>query len=87
MCSAQQYESNYMQHDLFRDLDLKSNFQVGFFRSIYSSFDTSRRDKRDAGKSGVIQPGVKSYDAKTFSAKTSNSLSLNASLNQIDEQL
>ena len=49
------YQSNDLQHDLFRDLDQGSNFEVDLFRSTYSSFDTSRRDKRDAGKISVIQ--------------------------------
>ena len=43
-----------MQHDLFRsghDLDVRSNFQVDLSRSNYSSFDTSRREEHDAGKS------------------------------------
>ena len=57
MCSAQQYESNDMQHDSFRDLDLRSNFQVDLFRSTYESFDAFRRDKRDAGKISAIQVG------------------------------
>ena len=46
-----------MQHDLFRsghDLDLRSNFQVDLSRSNYSSFDASRREEHDAGKSNVM---------------------------------
>ena len=46
-----------MQHDPFRsdhDLDLRSNFQNDRSRSTYSSFDASRQDEHDAGKSNVV---------------------------------
>ena len=46
-----------MQHDLFRsgnDLDLRLNFQVDLSRSTYSSFDASRRQEHDAGKSNAV---------------------------------
>jgi len=46
-----------MQHDPFRsdhDLDLRSNFQYDLSRSTNSSFDASRREEHDAGKSNVM---------------------------------
>ena len=39
-----------MQHDLFRslrDLDLRSNFDLDFSRSIHISFEPSLREKHD----------------------------------------
>ena len=43
-----------MQQDLFRDLDLGSNFQVDLFMSNYSSFDASLREEHNAGKTRVV---------------------------------
>ena len=46
-----------MQHDPFRsgyDLDLRSNFKNDLSRSTNSSFDASRREEHDAGKSNVM---------------------------------
>ena len=36
------------------DIDLRSNFEVDLFRSIYSSFNASQREKDDSGKFKVI---------------------------------
>ena len=57
-----------MQHDLLRDLDLRSNFHVDLFRATYRSFDASRQDNRDAGKTSVMQ-ALSQDITERFSAK------------------
>ena len=63
-----------MQHDPFRsghDLDLRSNFQNDLSRSTNSSFDASRREEHDAGKSNVMALlSQKLLPKKTFFVKT-----------------
>ena len=54
MCSGRRCGSTDMQHDLFGDLDLRSNFQHDLSRSNYISFNAAWQEKHDTGKRNVV---------------------------------
>ena len=73
MCSAQQYLSNDMQHDLFVTLTRGQIFKLIFSgQLIPSSFHPSRRGKRDAGKISVIQVSSQKLWYKNLFRKNAN---------------
>ena len=70
MCSAQRYESNDIQHDLFCDFDLRLDWIVVFGRHNYNGYMapiTSLpfiRWKKNAGKARLCSKVAKRYNVK-----------------------
>ena len=53
----------------FRDLDLRSNFEIDLLRSKYTCFDSSRREKHDGITIIVITLKMKKLFAKNYFAQ------------------
>ena len=63
-------DMTYLGHLMtFRDLDLRSNFEVDLSRSRYIWFDLSRRDKHDGITIIVVTFKMKKLFAKNYFAQ------------------
>ena len=66
-----------MRHDLllhlvtFRDLDMRSNFEVDLLRSKYTWFDSSRRNKHDGSTFMAATSEMKKLFAKNYFTQNS----------------